>query len=419
MLKHLLIRKAIIVDETSSYHLQKKDILIQHGIVQTIADDIDNTDQWEEYTADNLHISPGFLDLQANLRNPGLEYKETFHTAAKAAQAGGFTSVCVQSSTSPAIDNKSQITFLKTESQQLPIHLLPIGAVTMAREGENMAEMYDMHLAGAVAFSDDKRTIENPKLFSLAVEYVHNFGGLIIHFPDQTKLSEGAMMHEGETSVSLGLKGVPAMVEELAIHRDLYMLEYLGGKLHYSLISTQKSTDLIAAAKNKNINVTCAIAPQYLLFKDTDLVSFDSNYKVKPPYREQNDIEALIQGLKNGTIDAICSDHSPEDEESKLCELDYASYGIVNLETCFAAARTALKNHLSVSELIQKLSIQPRKILNVAIPSIQEGQKAEFTAFNPDLEWTFEEKDIQSKSKNSPFVGFTFTGKVLSTFVAK
>lgn len=419
MLKHLLIRNATIVDETSPYHLQTKDIFIQNGVVEKIADGIENTQNWEEFTADNLHISPGFLDLQANLRNPGLEHKETFETAAEAAQAGGFTSVCVQSSTSPAIDQKAQVTFIINQSASLPIHLLPIGAVTMERAGENMAEMYDMHLAGAVAFSDDKRTIENPKLFSLALEYVRNFNGLIIHFPDQAKLSEGAIMHEGEVSVSLGLKGVPSVVEELAIHRDLYLLEYLGGKLHYSLISTAKSTALITEAKKKNLQVTCAIAPHYLLFKDADLRSFDSNYKVKPPYREEQDIEALIAGLKNGTIDAICSDHAPEDEESKLCELDYAAYGIVNLETCFSAARTALKNHLSISELVQKLAIQPRKILNIAIPTLQEGQKAEFTAFNPDLEWTFEQKDIQSKSKNSPYVGATFTGKVLATFISK
>lgn len=419
MLKHLLIRNATIVDETSSYHLQTKDIFIQNGVVEKIADRIENTQNWEEFAADNLHISPGFLDLQANLRNPGLEHKETFETASKAAQAGGFTSVCVQSSTLPAIDQKSQVAFIKNQSAILPIHLLPIGAVTMAREGENMAEMYDMHLSGAIAFSDDKRTIENPKLFTLALEYVRNFNGLLMHFPDQAKLSEGAIMHEGEMSVSLGLKGVPSVVEELAIHRDLYLLEYVGGKLHFSLISTAKSTELIAEAKNKNLQVTCAIAPHYLLFKDENIRTFDSNYKVKPPYRETQDIEALIVGLKNGTIDAICSDHSPEDEESKLCELDDAAYGIVNLETCFAAARTALKNHLSLSELIQKLAIQPRRILGVAIPTIQEGQKAEFTAFDPDLVWTFEQKNIQSKSKNSPYVGFTFTGKVLATFISK
>lgn len=419
MLQNLLIRQAKIVDATSPYHLKTKDILIENGTIKTIADAIENANSYEEFKADNLHISPGFIDLQANLRNPGFEYKETFETAAKAAQAGGFTSVCVQSSTSPAIDNKAQVLFIKNRSRNLPIHLLPIGAATMAREGENMAEMYDMHLAGAVAFSDDKRPIENPKLLSLALQYAQQFDGLLIHFPDQTKLSEGAIMHESETSVSLGLKGVPAMVEELAIHKDLYILEYVGGRLHYSLISTEKSVDLIAQAKAKNLNVSCAIAPQYLLFKDEDLVTFDSNFKVKPPYREAKDMEALIKGLKNGTIDAICSDHAPEDEESKICELDYAANGIVNLETCFAAANTALKNHLSITELVDKLAIQPRNILKIEIPTIQEGQKAELTAFDPDKTWTFEAKDIQSKSKNTPFVGFQFTGKVLSTFVAK
>jgi len=412
----LLIRSAIIVDPTSPHNGKQKDILIRDGKIGLIADSLDNPENIEEFSAPNLHVSPGFTDMQANFRDPGHEYKEDLGSGCRAAIRGGFTKVCVQSSTEPVLDHKSGIESISNRSRRLPVDVLPIGALTSNREGKEMAELFDMKRSGAIAFSDDKRPVENPKLFELILEYVKNFDGLVIHFPDTPGLSKNSVMNESDTSVYLGLKGAPAMAEELAIHRDLYILEYTRSRLHYSLISTARSASLIREGKAKGLQLTAAAGAHYLLFDDGVMEGFDSVHKVKPPYRRPEDIEALKSGLKDGTIDVICSDHSPEDVETKRCELEYAAYGIVNIETCFSAARTALKDTLTLTELVEKLAVNPRKILRIPVPSVQENNVAELSFFDPDMEWTYSEKDIVSRSKNSPFPGFTFTGKVLGVF---
>jgi dihydroorotase len=410
-----IIKQVKIVDPLSSHHGKTKDILIVNGIIQKIADKIsDAFDQ--EITVQGLHASPGWIDMQANFRDPGHEYKENVQSGSSAAAKGGFTGVCLQSSTDPAIDTKTQIEYLKRSANTLPIHIYPIGAVTHGREGKEMAELFDMHQAGAIAFSDDKRFIENPKLLELALQYVKNFNGLIIHFADTPTLSKNGMMHEGDTSVFLGMKGIPAMAEEQGLNRDIYLLAYTNGKIHYNVLSTAGSVALVKEGKKKNMNITAGIAAHQIYFTDEALKGFESVHKVNPPYRTQQDVDALISGIQDQTIDIICSDHSPEDAENKNLEFEYARNGIINIQTAFSVANTVLRNKVSTQDLIQKISANPRNILGLPTATIEEGNEAEITFFDPEASFVFTKEINASNSYNSPFFDVELTGKVHGIF---
>jgi dihydroorotase len=410
-----IIKQVKIVDPLSSHHGKTKDILIVNGIIQKIADKIsDAFDQ--EITVQGLHASPGWIDMQANFRDPGHEYKENVQSGSSAAAKGGFTGVCLQSSTDPAIDTKTQIEYLKRSANTLPIHIYPIGAVTHGREGKEMAELFDMHQVGAIAFSDDKRFIENPKLLELALQYVKNFNGLIIHFADTPTLSKNGMMHEGDTSVFLGMKGIPAMAEEQGLNRDIYLLAYTNGKIHYNVLSTAGSVALVKEGKKKNLNITAGIAAHQIYFTDEALKGFESVHKVNPPYRTQQDVDALISGIQDQTIDIICSDHSPEDTENKNLEFEYARNGIINIQTAFSVANTVLRNKVSTQDLIQKISTNPRNILGLPTATIEEGNEAEITFFDPEASFVFTKEINASNSNNSPFFDVALTGKVYGIF---
>lgn len=410
-----LIKQVTIIDHLSSHNGQKKDIFISNGIIEKIGDKItDKADH--EISIPGLHTSPGWIDMQANFRDPGHEYKENLNSGANAAAKGGFTGVCLQSSTDPAIDSKAQIEYLKKSSQHLPIHIYPIGAITNKREGKEMAELFDMNQAGAVAFSDDKRFVENPKLLELALNYTKNFDGLIIHFADTPALSSKGMMHEGETSVFLGMKGIPAMAEEQGLNRDIYLAEYTQGRIHYNLLSSGGSAALIKDAKKKKLNITAGVAAHQLYFTDEILKGFESVHKVNPPYRSQKDVDTLISALKDGTFDTICSDHSPEDIENKNLEFEYARNGIINIQTAFAVANTSLKKKLNLQDIIHKFAGNPRDILGLPIATIEEGMMAEITFFDPEAKFNFTKEENASNSHNSPFFGIELTGKVHGIF---
>lgn len=410
-----IIRQATIVDHLSSHDGKKKDILINNGIIEKIADKItDLSDQ--EISIAGLHASPGWIDMQANFRDPGHEYKENLSSGANAAAKGGFTGVCLQSSTEPSVDSKAQVEYIKNASLNLPVHIFPIGAITTKREGKEMAELYDMNQAGAIAFSDDKRYIENPKLLELALNYTKNFNGLIIHFADTPALSSNGMMHEGENSVFLGMKGVPAMAEEQGLNRDIYLVEYTKGKIHYNLLSSEGSISLLKDAKKKKLSITAGIAAHQIYFTDDALKGFESVHKVNPPYRTQKHVDALIAALKDGTLDTICSDHSPEDIENKNLEFEYARNGIINIQTAFSVANTILRKKISTQELINKFSGNPRNILGFPTATIEEGMTAEITFFDPERKFTFTKEENASNSHNSPFFGVELTGKVHGIF---
>jgi dihydroorotase len=410
-----LIKQAIIIDHLSTHNGHKKDILISNGIIEKIADKISEKVD-HEISIPGVHVSPGWVDMQANFRDPGHEYKENLNSGANAAARGGFTGVCLQSSTDPALDSKSEIEYIKRSSQHLPVHIYPIGAITSGREGKEMAELFDMHQAGAIAFSDDKRYVENPKLLELALNYTKNFNGLIIHFADTPALSTKGMMHEGETSVFLGMKGIPAMAEHQGLSRDLYLTEYTQGKIHYNLLSSEGSAVLVKDAKKKKLSITAGIAAHQLYFTDEVLKGFESVHKVNPPYRNQKDVDAMINALKDGTFDIICSDHSPEDVENKNLEFEYARNGIINIQTAFSVANTALRKKVSLNDLVQKFSGNPRNILGLPAATIEEGMMAELSFFDPEAKFSFTKEENASNSNNSPFFGVELTGKVHGIF---
>jgi len=409
----LIIKKAKIIDAQSKHHEQTMDLLIDNGVIQKIAANIEDS-KAEVFEADNLHISQGWMDLNARFGEPGYEYKEDFESGLKAAAQGGFTQVALMPSTLPAIQSKSDINFVKQQTAHHIVDIHPIGALTQDRKGEQISEMYDMHMAGAIAFSDDKRSIANASLMKVAMLYTKNFEGIIMSYSSEEKISINGQMNEGMTSTHMGLKGIPALAEELQLARDLHLCEYTGAKVHFSTISTAESVELIRRAKAKGLNISADVSAYHLLLDDTQLESFDSNLKVNPPLRSKSDIKALVNGLKDGTINAICTDHKPENIENKRCEFDNAAFGIIGLETAFASANTALNGKLDINQIIEKLSTEPKTVLGFESSKIEEGALADLTLFDPELKWKFEKEHIASKSKNTPFIGTEFIGKALA-----
>ena len=411
----VLIKKTTVVDPNSDWNGKKADVLIENGIISKIDGSIDDQEA-EIIDFDNLHISPGWFDLHVNFREPGHEYKEDLLTGIDAAIAGGFTGVALMPSTSPPISNKSGIDFVLNKTQHSPVDVYPCGTISADKKGGNLSEMYDMKEAGAVAFTDDKDAIEHSGLMSRALLYAKNFDGLIMSFPYDKTAQPNGMMNEGVTSTELGIEGIPALAEELQITRDLYLTEYNDSKIHFSTISSPRGLDLIAEAKEGGIHVSCDIAIHNLVLNDECIKSFDSNFKVLPPLRSEEERVELVDGLKDGTIDVICSDHSPEDVEHKNLEFGRANFGIIGLETLFGLAVTHLSKILTLDELINKISINPSTILRVDVPIIKEGFEANLTLFDPAKEWTFYAKNSKSKSKNTPFDGCELVGKPLGIY---
>jgi len=408
----ILIKAAKVIDPNSSFNGKTVDVYIEEGVLKKIGENLSATAD-KVIEQENLHISPGLMDMHAEFCEPGLEYKEDLISGANAAAKGGYTSVAIMPSTIPTRSTKADVEFVKSKTQNHIVDILPIGALSHKLEGKELAEMYDMKMAGAVAFSDNKKAIKSSGLMSRALLYAKNFDGLVISFANDESLSHGGQMHEGEISTTLGLESIPTLAEELQISRDLFLTAYNRSKIHFSTISTANSVTMIQEAKNEGLNVTCEIAAHQIALTDKALVDFDSNYKTMPPLREDIDTEALIGGLKDGTIDIIVSDHTPQDIECKQKEFDLAEFGIIGLQTAFSLAVTHLTEHIGLEGIIQKMAINPRTVLQLDVPIIQEGYSANITLFNPTQKWTLTKEMIVSKSKNTPFIGTEFTGKVL------
>jgi dihydroorotase len=411
---NVLIKSATIVDPKSDFHNQTLDILIEKGIITQIAKSIANTKNYKEIKLDNLHVSQGWFDSSVSFGEPGYEERETIENGLKTAALSGFTSVAVNSNTNPVIDSNSDISFLKGKANGNAVNLYPIGALTRSGNGEDLAELFDMKNAGAIAFYDYQKPISNPNLMKLALQYASNFDGLIMSFPQESKISGSGVMNENRTSTSLGLKGNPALAEELQISRDTFLLEYTDGKLHVPTISTSKSVELIRRAKQNKLNISCSVAIHNLLFTDETLSTFNTNYKVSPPLRSQTDIEALIDGLKDGTIDMITSDHNPIDIEHKKIEFDFAKCGTIGLETAFGA----LQNCFTLKKTIELLT-KGKERFGIQINTINIGNKAELSLFNPNETYKFTKSQIISTSKNSIFEDFQLKGKVYGIIANK
>jgi dihydroorotase len=408
-----LIKNAKVVDPNSPHKNKTVDILIENGNITQIGKDLKADKSAKVIEHENMHVSPGWFDMQANFCDPGYEFREDLQSGMRAAAQGGFTGVCVMPATNPPLQTKSQIEYVVNTCKNNAVDVYPAGCLTQNSEGKEMTEMYDMKKAGAIAFTDFKHSIEDSGLLVRLLQYAQNTNTLIITHCEEESLTAGGQMNEGETSTHLGLKGMPALAEELVVQRNINLLSYAGGKMHIPTVSSKYSLDCIKQAKNKNIQVSAGVAAHQLLLNDEQLEEFDTNLKVTPPLRDKSETEALKRAIANDVIDVIVSDHCPQDIENKDVEFDHAGFGIIALETAYASANTALHEKIENEKLIEKLSINPRKILGLHIASVKVGEKANLTFFNPALKWEFTEKHISSKSKNTPFVGYHFTGKAL------
>lgn len=409
---NVLIKQARILCPQSSFHNKTMDVLIENGNISEIKKNIHAT-AVKIIDTEGLMLSVGWMDMQANFCDPGFEYKEDIESGLKAAAAGGFAAVAVVSGTQPPLHNKAQIEYVINRGTNNLVSIFPIGTLSQYQEGKDLSEMYDMKLAGSVAFSDYKNPVKDAGLILRALQYATNIGSFIITHCDDKSISHGGQMNEGETSTMLGLKGIPSLAEEIMLQRNIAVLEYAGGKMHIPTISTKGSVELIKKAKANGLQITCGVAAANLLLDDTVLGDFETNYKVNPPLRNKKDVEALRKALESGIIDVVVSDHCPQDTESKDLEFDLADYGMICLQSTFSCAITALKGE--AEPLINALTVNPRKILGLEIPTIEEGEKATLTLFTVNGETKLLEKDIYSKSKNSPFIGKSLQGKVIGT----
>ena len=408
---NLILKAARIIDTKNPLHNQVMDIKICNGIIQKIASNIENTEGFEEIKLDNLHISQGWFDTSVSLGEPGFEDRETITNGLQVAAKSGFTGIALQPNCFPILDNQSQVNFVKQKANGFATEIFPIGALTQKSEGNDLAELFDMKNAGAIAFGDYNKSLDNANLLKISLQYTQDFDGLVIAFSQDNTINGKGMVHEGVVSTILGLKGIPSLAEELIIARNLFILEYTGGKLHIPTISSAKSVALIKEAKAKGLQVTCSVAVHNLTLTDAAIEGFDTRYKVLPPLRTEEDRKALINGILDNTIDCITSDHNPIDIENKKMEFDKAKYGTIGLESAFGTLQTILP----VENIIEKLVIG-RAIFGQEMVSIIEGQKANITLFNHEGDSIFTEENILSKSKNSAFLGVKTKGKVYGIY---
>lgn len=406
----VLIKEAHIIAPGSEYHDQILDLKIKNGVIEKLGNDL-AMDDCSEVKIPNLKVSIGWFDSSVSFGEPGFEDRETIENGLQVAAQSGFTGVALQPNALPVIDNQSQIFFVKQKAAQSATSLYPIGALTKNSEGTDLAELYDMKNAGAIAFGDYNASISNANLFKIGLQYVQDFDGLILSFCQDEKIKVNGVANEGVVSTRLGLKGIPSLAEELIVARNLFLLEYTGGKLHIPTISSAKTVALIKEAKQKGLQVTCSVAVHHLTLTDEVLTTFDSRYKVSPPLRSESDRLALIEGVMDGTIDCITSDHNPIDIEHKKMEFDLAKNGTIGLESAFGALMTVLP----IEVIVQKLTAA-RSIFDLQQPEIKEGAQANLTLFTTDEKWTFSKESILSKSKNSAFLGFEMNGNVVGIF---
>ncbi|PMD98425.1 dihydroorotase [Siphonobacter sp. BAB-5405] len=413
---NLLFRSVRIIDPHSAFHNQVVDVWIEDGIIRKMGENLAAISSGQEIRQEGLCISPGWCDLRVHAKDPGYEAKEDLYSLKRAAAAGGFTEVVLLPNTKPVVQRKESLNYFRSFSEDQAVQFLPTAALTLGCEGKDFTEMLDLHHAGAVAFTDGEEPIWNADILLKSLQYLAQVNGLLIQRPEEPTLTVHGQMHEGNMSTMLGMRGIPTMAEELMIQRDLRLLEYavetfdLRPRLHFSLVSTARSVELIRQAKAQGLPVTCDTAAHYLAFTDEDLVEFDTNLKVMPPLRPASEVEALRAALADGTIDALVSDHYPQDTESKNLEFDLADFGISSLETAFATALTY--GNLGLEKVLELFTANPRSVLQRNPVTIAEGKIAQLTAFNPDEEWTVSLADWQSKGKNTPFVGKTLRGKV-------
>ena len=409
----LLLKNITLIHPGSKYDGKKISIYIKNGKIEAIGARIPKPASAKIFQHPGACVSVGWLDVGAQIGDPGFEHREDIRSASKAAAVGGFTGIACQPNTNPVVHSKSEVLYLKNSSSNSIVSFYPLGAVSRSCEGIDLTEMYDMHQAGAVAFSDGIKSIQDNGLMMRSLQYVKAFEGLIINHPHDISLAYHGQMHEGKVSTSLGLKGIPSIAEDLMVQRDIYLAEYTDSRLHIANVSTSGAVALIKKAKSRGVKVSASVAAMNLVFDDNSLSEFDVNYKVLPPLREKRDLNALRKAIGDGTIDFISSNHTPIEKEKKDREFLYAKFGSIGLETCFSLCTTLLGPKLKLSRLIELLAIRSREILNIPVPEISKGATANLTLFHPSESWQYHQNQIQSKSYNSPFIGTELNGRVL------
>lgn len=410
----ILFRSATLCDPRSPHHLQTVDLLVEDGIITRIGNALKVADA-AEISAAQLYLTSGFVDTFSSFRDPGMEHQEDLHSGLIAAAKGGYTAVCVQPDTFPVTQHKGGISYWINKSAGKLCRLIPAAALTLDLKGIDLTEMMDLHQAGAQVFSNANVPVMDAGTQMRALQYIRHFDGLMYSLPIDMNIARGGMVNEGVQSTQLGLKGIPDMAEELMVVRDIALVEYTGSRLHFAKISTAGSVKLIREAKKRGLSISCGVAAHHLLLTDEVLTAFDTHTKVFPPLRDKADQQALIDGVKDGTIDVICADHQPEDVETKFKEFDLANFGAIGLETAFSVALTGVGKKMKLEQLLLAFNRQPAQLLGLEQPIIAEGQAADLVAFDPSLSWEVSANEMVSKSANSPFIGKKLSGKILLT----
>jgi dihydroorotase len=416
----LLIRHGLIVDPSQSIEA-KSDLLIRDGRVAAIDEKID-VDDVEVFDASGLIVAPGFIDLHVHLREPGFEYKETIETGARAAVAGGFTSVCCMPNTTPVNDNSSVTAFILEQGRAAKLaNIYPIGAITHGSKGEQLAEIGEMKKAGIVAVSDDGRPVNDSGLMRRAMEYASDFGLPVVDHCEDCCGAKEWSMHEGEYSALMGLRGLPGAAEDLHVSRDLMLAELTGARAHIAHISTARSVDLVRQAKRRGLNITCEVTPHHFTLTDRDVFEsgYNTNFKMAPPLRSQADLEAVIEGMRDGTIDAIATDHAPHHANEKMLEFDQAPNGVVGLETAVSLTldRLVHRSVISLARMIELLSCNPARIFNLDRGTLKVDAVADVTIIDPEKKIKVDASKFRSKSRNTPFNGWELRGAPAATIV--
>ncbi len=400
-----LLKNITVLDKNSELHGKIADVLIENGKPIKIAAMQQSADaEVIDYTGS--YLAPSFCDVYVHIGDPGFEYREDIHSVADAALAGGFTSICATADNHPATQTKAQVEYIINKAKKTPVDIFPIGAVTESFDGKTPTEMQDMHQAGAIAFSDAPHSIKDSGVLLRALQYVQPFGGLVITMPYDKSLVGDGQVNESEISVRMGMKGITNLSEYATVQRDLEVLRYTGGKLHFVGISTAESVDLIRKAKADGLQITCAVFVHHLISNENEVKNFDANYKVFPPLRTDIDKQALIDGLIDGTIDTISAQHTPLNIDEKNVEFELAEFGMIGLETAFGLLNKNIGNQISKEKMIELLAVNPRKIIG------KPAHAEDFVILNFEEEVVFTENRIRSKSKNTPYLGHSLKGKV-------
>ena len=410
----LFLRGGTLLDPVARTHTAA-DVLIRKGTIAAVGNDLTPSDDVRTYDASGQIISPGWMDMHVHFREPGQEHKETIATGAQAAAAGGFTTVACMPNTEPPIHTRDVVEFVLERAAKTPVDVHPIACVSKERAGAELAELGDLADGGAVAFSDDGSPVQDAGLMRRALEYSRMIGAPIINHMEERTLNPHGHMHEGDVSARLGVAGIPALSEEVMIARDIELAAFTGGHVHVAHISTGRAVELVRRAKAQGLPVTAEVCPHHVALTDAAVedTAFDTHTKMHPPLRSAADVEAVKEGLADGTIDVICTDHAPHAPFEKDAEFTAAPFGILGLETAWGLVGRELiaPGVISVEEAVHKLTVAPRQILGLDVPRIEEGASACLTIFDADTEWTFSEDHIRSKSQNTPFVGSPMVGQ--------